>query len=276
MAIITVSRQLASLGDEISERIAEKLGYKFVGKKQIEKRIMELGFPAAKLAKFDERRLGFLAGLTRGRDEYLNYLLTALLEAAAENNCVIVGRGSFIVLKDLENHVSCRFIADEKLRTERVQSELKCSRKDAVKKIAESEALQKSFHKGFFNFDIHDPAMFDIQVNTALLDVDSIAESIVTLTRKYVTPEKDAASMKKLEEMLIGQRIVDILVFIYNLDISFLRAKVEENEDGKKITLHGMAGNKKDVERALTIAEAELPNYKIESAISFENDFKAY
>lgn len=272
MAIITVSRQIASLGDEISRKIAERLGYKFFGKAELEKRIVELGFPEAKLAKFDEKRLGFFAGLTRVRDEYLNYLMTAILEAAAENNCVIVGRGSFIILKDLENHISCRFIADEPVRTERLQSEFKCNARDALKKISESEAQQKKFHKDFFNFDLHDPAMFDFIGNTSKLDADSISSSVITLAKEYVTPQKDAAGQKKIEELLIGQRIVDILIFLYNIEISYLRTSIE----GKKLTLHGIAGSQKDVDCAVTVVEAELPGYEVKSAISVNHDFKAY
>ena len=52
MAVITISRQLASLGDEIGMKISEKTGYKFYGKKELEKRIVSLGFPASKLSKY--------------------------------------------------------------------------------------------------------------------------------------------------------------------------------------------------------------------------------
>ena len=40
MAIITISRQLGSGGDEIAGKIAENLGYKFFGKKELEKRMV--------------------------------------------------------------------------------------------------------------------------------------------------------------------------------------------------------------------------------------------
>ena len=45
MAIITIARQVAALGDEIATSAAKKLGYKFVGRKEIEQRIIDLGFP---------------------------------------------------------------------------------------------------------------------------------------------------------------------------------------------------------------------------------------
>ena len=270
MAIITVSRQLGSGGDEISMKIAEKLGYKFFGKKEIEKRIVELGFPASKLEKFDYGKLGFLADLTRSRDEYLNYLLTAILEAAAENNCVIVGRGSFFVLKELENHISLRFLADENLRSERLQHSLGYNKKTAMKKIAETENQQKSFHKEFFNFDINDPTMFDLLVNTSKLNAEDISAAVVSMVQQHVTKEKDLTGSKKVEELLIGQRIVDILV--YNLDIRFLRTSIEEN----KLTIHGIAEKQSVVDSALTIVEAELPSYQVYSAITVTNDFRAY
>lgn len=269
MAIITISRQIASLGDEISAKIAQNLGYKFFGKKEIERRIIELGFPKEKLAKFDEKKAGFLTALTHARDEYLNFLLTAILEAASENNCVIVGRGSFIILKKLENHLSCRFTADKLLRTERLQKTLQCDFKTASKKIAESENLQKSFHKGFFNFDIHDPLMFDIQVNTSFLEVDSISQSITALVKSQVSAQKEEMGQKKVDEMLVGQRVVNLLVFVYNLEIQFLRASLKN----KTIILHGCASSQKIVDQAVTIVEAELPGYEIKSSISVAHDF---
>ena len=41
MAVITISRQVAALGDEISALLAEKLGYKFIGRKVIEQKLIE-------------------------------------------------------------------------------------------------------------------------------------------------------------------------------------------------------------------------------------------
>ena len=114
--------------------------------------------------------------------------------------------------------------------------------------------------------------MFDLIVNTASLDVDSIAFSISSLTQSYVTPQKNDEGMKKIEELLIGQRIVNLLVFVYNISINFLHTTV----DGKKITLHGIAESKKVADSAFTIVSAELPGFEINSSISVSRDFKAY
>ena len=74
MAIITISRQVAALGDEIAEATAKKLHYSFINRKEIERRIIALGFDKETLKKYDERKPGFFASLAKERDEYLHYL----------------------------------------------------------------------------------------------------------------------------------------------------------------------------------------------------------
>ena len=84
MAIITIAREVAALGDEVAAKTATKLGYKFITRKYIEKSIVQLGFPENKLPKYDERKPGFFASLAKDRDEYLDYLHLALFEAAQQ------------------------------------------------------------------------------------------------------------------------------------------------------------------------------------------------
>ena len=68
MAVIAISRQVAALGDEIAAAAARKLGYKFIDRKQIEEKIVQLGFPKEKLSKYDEKKPGFFASLVKDRD----------------------------------------------------------------------------------------------------------------------------------------------------------------------------------------------------------------
>ena len=151
MAIITISRQVAALGDEIACEVAKKLGYKFVGRKEIEKRIVDMGFPASKLEKYDERKPGFFASLAKDRDEYMDYLATAIIEATSEGNTVIIGRGSGIILQELPNLVSFRFVAKDEVRIERLKKEFDWNDKQAKQRIDESHTNRLGFHKSFFN-----------------------------------------------------------------------------------------------------------------------------
>ena len=151
MAVITISRQVAALGDEVAGELAKRLGYKFITRKEIEKRIVELGFPENKMPKFDERKPGFFASLTKDRDEYLNYAQYAILEAAEQKNVVIIGRGAFAVLQNVPNNISIRLIADEETRINRLRNEFNWDEKQALQRIQESDANRSGFHSSFYN-----------------------------------------------------------------------------------------------------------------------------
>ncbi len=272
MAVIAISRQVASLGDEISSEVAKKLGYKFVTRQELEKRIVDLGFPADKLKKYDEKKPGFFASLVKDRDEYLNYLQTAVLEAAAEGDCILVGRGSYLILENLPNLVSLRFVAKDSIRMDRLMKEHDWNEKQALQRINESDTNRKGFHKSFFNAEIEDPQHYLLVMNTGMFDVESATNAIVALTKSVITPEKEEAGKAKLDEYIKCQHLVNKLIFEYKLNIEFLRAVIND----KTLTLQGVADSSVLVERALKISAVELPEYNITSSISVVQDFKAH
>lgn len=272
MAILTFSRQLGALGDEIASLTAQKLGYKFVNREAIEQRIVELGFPKEKLHKYDEKKPGFFASLHKDRDEYLDYLQTAIFESACQNNTVLTGRGAFVILADLPNHLAFRCVAPDTVRLSRIEERLHLQYKNALKAMQKSASQQAGFHKSFFNFDLSNTDLFHLVINSGLLSPETASSIIVKAVTDSISPELEAVGQKRAEELLIGQRVVNMLVFDYELNISFLRAVIHD----KKLILQGVADSSAVVERAVRVAGAELPGYTVESAISIVQDFKAY
>ncbi len=272
MAIICMARQVAAKGDEISAEVAKLLNYKFITRKDMEARIVELGFPKEKLHKYDEVKPGFFASLAKDRDEYLDYLQTAMLEAAADGNCVLIGRGSPFVMSELPNALSFRFVADLSTRLSRLEKEFNFTEKQAKQRIDESDSNRRGFHKSFFNVDAEDPANYHMVINSGRLDIKAAAALIVSIVEANVTPDLEAEGKKKVAEMLLAQKLVNFLVFDHKINVNFLRALVID----KKIVLQGIADSSAIVEKALVLAQKTYPDYKIESAISVVQDFKTY
>lgn len=272
MAIITISRQVAALGDETASILAKKLGYKFVSKKELETKIVDLGFSEEKLKKYDERKPGFFASLVKDRDEYLDYLQTAVLDLASQGDCILIGRGAFAILDNLPNLLSFRLVADQKIRLQRLQKEFDWSEKQAQQRIDESDTNRKGFHKSFFNIEIDDPSNYMLVLNTGLLSDESTATIMEAIVKNYITPEKEEEGKKKLDQLLKCQHLVNKLVFEYKINIEFLHAVME----GDTITLQGVSDSSVLVERAIKIASVEFPDYKIKSSISVIQDFKPY
>ena len=272
MAIIAISRQVAALGDEIAAAAAKKLGYTFITRKQIENRIVELGFPKEKLQKYDEIKPGFFASLAKGRDEYLNYLQYAVLEAASKGNCILIGRGSFVILEDVPNLISLRFVAKESVRAKRLEKEFNWTEKQAMARINESAANRKGFHKTFFNVDNEDSSHYMLTINTGILEQEEVVKQIVNFVKYFADPEKEALGKKRIENMLKAQDLTNKLLFEYKLNINFLRAIIDD--EGTSITLQGVADSQAIVDRAVTLAAKILPSCTIKSAVNIVQDFK--
>ena len=272
MAIITISRQVAALGDEIADALAKKLGYKFVDRKYIEKRIVELGFPEEKMKKYDERKPGFFASLVKDRDEYLDYLQTAILETAKDGNCILIGRGAFVVLENVPKLIAVRFVAKDEIREDRLMKEFDWNKKQAQGRISESDENRKGFHKNFFNIDPDDPSNYHLTLNTGLLDVEESSDAIAKLCKSLVTDEKEVAGGKKVQELYQAQIVVNALVFEHKVNVNFLRAVI----DGDKLILQGVADSLAISEKAVSLAREIMPDKTVESAISIVQDFNTY
>ena len=272
MAIITLARQVAAKGDEVGQELEKKLGYKFITRKQIEERILELGFPAAKLPKYDERNPGFFASIAKDRDAYQNLSQYAMLEAAAKGNIIIIGRGAFAFFATVPNHVSVRLIASEKVRIERLVQEFEWTEKQARQHIQESDSNRNGFHKNFYNIDIEDPSNFHMLLNTGTVAIHDCANIIADFTRAHITPPKEAEGSKLVEEMLKAQAVVNKLIFEYKIKIDFLHGAIEDGT----FVLYGVTDSPALIEQALGIVSQELPDYPIKSAVSIVHDFKQF
>lgn len=272
MAIIAISRQVAALGDEVAKELAKRTGYKFVDRKYIEKRIIDLGFPEDKMKKYDERKPGFFASLAKNRDEYLDYLQTAVLESALDGNCILIGRGAFIILESLPNLISVRFVAKNDVRIKRLMDEFGWNEKQALQRIEESDSNRLGFHKSFFNLVNEDPSHFHLTINTGILNVEESALVIDDLRKTLITPEKEKSGMEKLKSLYEAQKLVNTLVFDYKLNIIFLKAVI----NGDAVVLHGVSDSAAVTEKAVSIASSLMPDKKVESCISIVQDFKAY
>lgn len=272
MAIITLSRQVAAHGDEVAQVLAKLLNYKFITRKDIEKRIIELGFSEAKMPKYDERKPGFFASLAKDRDEYLNYVQYAILEAAEQKNVIIIGRGAFAVLQNVPNNISVRLVADHKTRLERLEKEFNWNEKQALQRIQESDANRKGFHSSFYNVDIDDPAYFHAVLNTGALGVEDSAKIISEMVQTKVTIDQESKGNKMIEQLLRAQEIVNKLYFEYKINIEFMHVTIEE----KTAILHGVSDSPAIVEQALQIIKNQLPGFDAKSAVSIVHNFKTF
>jgi cytidylate kinase len=269
MAIITISRELAALGDETVNEVVKSLNYRVVDKRVLEERIKAFGFALEKLEKYDERRPSFFASLSQDRDDYLHYLRTAMLIEAAEGNCVFIGRGANIVFRNTQSVVSVYLVSPEDLRLKRVKSYFHCDDKRARQIINQSDADRKGFHRYFYDSDWNDPGNYHLTLNTGYLHPAFCAELIKSAVKRLATPETEGLGKIRIQELTLAEQLIHRIIYEKSIAVHFLEAAVS----GANITLYGVVNSQALAEAAIAAAR-EIPQVaQVQSEIQVVQEY---
>jgi cytidylate kinase len=269
MAVITVSRELAALGDETAQELARLLGYRFVDKRALEERIKSYGLIEPKLKKYDERKPGLLASLSQDRDDYLHYLKTAIFAEAEQGSCVFIGRGAGVVFKNVPGVISVFLAAPMEIRIERVKSYFHCDEKRARQIIERSDQDRTGFHRYFFDIDWKDSSNYHLSLNTGTFHPSICAGLIKGLKDTVFTGEVEAQNAARLQELILEQRIKHRIIYEKEIPIHFLEASVS----GGAITLYGVANSQALIEAAIRAAKEDAGAAPIQSDIQIVREF---
>ena len=185
MAVITVSREIGSGGDEAAREAAQQLGYAFVDKQFIEQVLGQYGFiefdqAYDSLPGFWEK---FDAQKEQRRTDMTKLLNQAILALAQRDNVVILGRSGYVVLHGLADVLNVRMVAPEALRVARVAQQRGLSQAQAAAKVAQVDRVRASFVEEFYRDEPQDAPAFDLLLNTGKIPIELAAEWIVAAAR---------------------------------------------------------------------------------------------
>lgn len=269
MAVICISRELASYGEETAQELAKLNGYTIVDKAHIEAALSSIGIDSAKQERYDEKNPGFWASLSQQRDEYLHFLTQAIYETALQNNCIIIGRGAYAILKGIPNLISIRIGASNSVRVERVRKEQNIDSRHALQIIESSDHDRAGFHKYFFSADWHDPSEYDMTLTTDRFDPSHAAAAIEAFRKSFISDAEERESIAKLQDLLLGSKIVTEITYNRKIPIHFLEAAVEHGV----VVLHGVANTHAAVDSAVAAANLVPGVKQVESAIQLVQEF---
>lgn len=272
MAIITISRKIASYGDETARALAELLGYDFIDKKNLEHDLLQCGIPEASLKQYDERKPGFWASLSRNRDEYFDYLREIVYSHALKGKVIFIGRGGFALLRDIPGCYAVRLVASDDIRCKRLMTEFDWPEKKARALMMESDANREGFHRCFFDMKPEEPTHYQLVINTDFVTPQCAADIIKHACFATVSEVEEKAGLQRIAELLLGQKIVNRIAFKEELPIYFLDAEVSDFE----IVLHGVADSVACIDKAVKITESMSEHRMVTSQISMVNDYKPY
>ena len=263
MAIITVSRELAALGDETARELSNRLGYRFVDKNTLEERIKAFGITNPKLIKYDEKKPSFWSSLSHDRDDYLHFLKSAVLAEAAEGSTIFIGRGASIILKSVPGVFSVFLVAPPEIRLERVKSYFRCDDKRAAQIIDKSDSDREGFYRYFFDVKWQDAGNYHLALNTGHLHPEVCAEIVKYMRDRMCSDETEAQNAQKIQDLSLGQRIKHHILYEKEVPVHFLEASVSDN----KVLLYGVVNAQTLIEAALAFAGEMAPGFSVQSEI---------
>ncbi len=203
MAVITISRQWGSLGDDVARMVCDKLGYQYFDKKLMAQVGQEMGIMAARVKDATEFKpqgpksileaIGTTQRLTGGDPSSWTFgarsdalegisavnLMEVINAGYKKGNVVIVGRGGMAALKDKPDVLHVRIQAPFELRVKRIADQEKISLEEARARVKARDVSDVAWIKRHFDLDSHDPQLFDVVVNTAKLSQAAAADLIV-------------------------------------------------------------------------------------------------
>lgn len=181
MAVITISRQMGSLGCQISEEIARSLDYRVVWREVINEAAIRAGVPEVALATIDELDLLGIRPSVQARKAYHSAVSTFMKELASEGNVIIIGRAGQVILREFVNTFHVRLYAPFEIRVERIARRHQVSLETARVQVNASDESRRQYLKKYYNVRLDDPELYDLMLNTAHINPETAASTVCKL-----------------------------------------------------------------------------------------------
>jgi len=204
MPIVTISRQYASGGSEVAERVARALGWHLYDNAVVDEVAVRLGISPAEVSAREERmpslaeRLASAislsapemmptvgdAALPPSEERIVEVTGRVMQEAVQAGPAVIVGRGAQCLLATRSDaiHVFCYAPLDALAAYAVTNLGVKLD--EARRKVTEMNARSEEYVKRHWKRDWRDVANYHLCVNTAWLGLDGAAELITQVARE--------------------------------------------------------------------------------------------
>jgi len=208
MPVVTISRQYASGGGPIAQRVADELGIDLLDRALIQEVAQRLGLPEALVSERDERGDSLITQLVNALRlsypdisaptdmfdvssaypdlsdrAYVQTIEQVIQEASKSDNIVVVGRGSHYVLRNHPRALHVYVYAPFDLRVQRVMVEQGVNRADAERLTRDFDHARARFARHFYHADWQSPKDYHLMINAGEIGEATACDLIVRAAR---------------------------------------------------------------------------------------------
>ncbi len=213
MAIITIARQMGSLGSETATHVAQRLDYTLVDQAKLQQAAEDYGMLKSELEEVHERRPTLVTRyLTMRHRAYLDMMQTIIYQYARADDVVILARGASVLLSDVPSALHVNVFAPYERRVEVVMAREGITRPIAEHVVRESDQDRAGYMRYLFDRDWMDPLLYDVMINTQLITREQACDLIVQAAHAKELLDAHEQSLVVLGNHVIVRRAEEALL----------------------------------------------------------------
>jgi cytidylate kinase len=217
-AIITISRQVGTLGEDVARLVAEERGYRLLDYRVVQAAAEEAGVSTETIAEAEHKPSFFtriLEALARNpsgpasgqwmepidmagtplltSSDYRDLVRQVVEDYAGQGDVVFLGHGAQFMLAGRPDVLRVLITGTKDVRVRRVMQGMACSEEQAREVVTRTDRERKEYFKEYFSADWASPSEYDLTVNTDHLNPEQAANLVLAAASVRSAPAEALA-----------------------------------------------------------------------------------
>ena len=238
MAVIAMTREMATLGKDVAAGLANRLGLQVVHHELVEHDIAERsGLRESEVHRFLEGEASLLTRWRINQKNMSRYTAQEILELAAKGNVLIRGWGACYLLRSVPHIVSVRICAPMRFRTRVLMKRMGIADPaSARREIERNDAAHNGTMQRMFGVDWMDASLYAITLNTSRVPPEDCVAHIARMCESETFRETEY-SRAELMDQLIMARVTSMLSEHFGASYNVIG--IDAQVKNSKVTLSG-------------------------------------
>jgi len=205
--IIALSREYGAGGSDLGCMLGERLGWPVLDRDLAHRIAERLHCPCEAVERLDEHAPTLLERIAAAftvcpadapvlpdapgmpdPDTLAEATRAVVSEAARTPPLVVIGHGATCLLRDRPDVLRVRVTAPHDVRVRRIAKRTAVSIQRAADDVRRRDAERRHYLDRYYRRDTDDPNLYDLQINTATIPLDTAARMIMSLVPHETTP----------------------------------------------------------------------------------------
>ena len=208
MAVIAMTREMATRGKDVAEGLAKRLGLSIVHSEVVEHDVAKLtGLGDSEVHKFLEGGSSLMERLRIDRARMSRCTAHEILELAAQGNILIRGWGASYLLRSVPHVLCVRICAPIEFREQVLMERLGTTNRAAARReIERNDAAHSAVMQKMFGANWRAPWHYALTLNTAHVPIDDCIDHIIKMAASTAFSETTQSRIE-LTDRLVDARV---------------------------------------------------------------------